>query len=244
MPAIVIVHGSGPLPREHLLDDTRQLAWEGLRILAYDNRGVGAWQGEYPRGGGPSFEIALRLLAQDAAAALDRLRREPEVDASRSGLFGASQAGWIIPLAAEQLESKPRFQILLSGPAVSTEVEAFYSRLTGDGTRTREVIDEAEIKRPVEAFDGAAGYDPLPVLKSQRIPTLWLLGERDKSVPTFATVRVLDRIVTEGNESHTVIVYLGANHGLRHATTGDAMPIWRDLKAWLQRIGVVDSMGN
>ncbi len=93
LPAIAIVHGSGPLPLEHLLDDTRQLAWEGLRVLAYDKRGVGAWQGEYPRGGGPSFGIALRLLAQDAAAALDRLRREPEVDASRSGLFGASQPG-------------------------------------------------------------------------------------------------------------------------------------------------------
>ncbi len=106
------------------------------------------------------------------------------------------------------------------------------------------MIDEAEIKRRVEAFDGAAGYDPLPVLESQRIPTLWLLGEHDESVATFATVHVLNRIVAEGNESHTEIVYPGADHGLRHATTGDAMPIWRDLKAWLQRIGVVDSMGN
>jgi hypothetical protein len=73
---------------------------------------------------------------------------------------------------------------------------------------------------------------------------LWLLGERDESVATFATVHVLNRIVAEGNDSHAVIVYPGADHGLRHATTGDAMPIWRDLKAWLQRIGVVDSMGN
>lgn len=201
-------------------------------------------QGEHPRGGGPQFETALRLLAQDADAAFETLRRQPDIDSFRVGFFGASQVGWIIPLAAEQVDAKPRFHILISGPAVSTGVEASYSQLTGDGIRNPEVTDEAEIKRRVEAFAGPPGYAPLPLLKRQRIPTLWLLGERDESVPTFATVRALDLIQAEGNDAHTVIVYPGANHGLRHATTGEEMPIWRDLKAWLQQIAVVDSMGN
>lgn len=244
VPAVVIVHGSGPLGREHLLGDTRRLVWEGIAVLAYDKRGVGQSQGEYPRGGGPRFESVLRLLAQDAAAAFESLKTQPGVDPSRVGFFGASQAGWIIPLAAEQLESKPRFQILISGPAISTGVEAYYSQLTGDGTRNPELTDVAEIRRRIEAFAGPTGYDPLPVLKAQKIPTLWLLGDKDESVPTFATVRALEAIRAEGNDSHTVIVYPGADHGLRHATTGEAMPIWSDLKAWLQQIGVIDSLGN
>ena len=71
------------------------------------------------------------------------------------------------------------------------------------------------------------------------MPTLWLLGERDLSVPTFATVRVLDSIRTAGNLSHTVIVYADANHGLRNVTTGEPAPMWVDALSWLQKIGVM-----
>src|SRR6185503_7813205 len=135
VPAVVMVHGSGRLGREHLVGDVRQLVWEGIGVLAYDKRGVGASQGEYPQGGGADFGSVLQLLGHDAAAAFEKLRHSAGVDPSRLGFFGASQAGWIIPLAAEQLDPKPRFQIILSGAAVSTGIEAYYSQLTGDGQR-------------------------------------------------------------------------------------------------------------
>jgi|GEM_PF-6195852 len=175
--------------------------------------------GEHPRGGGPQFETALRLLAQDAAAAFETLRRQPDIDSFRVGFFGASQVGWIIPLAAEQVDTKPRFHILISGPAISTGVEAFYSQLTGDGARRPERTDETEIMRRVEEFIGPVGYDPLPLLKAQNVPTLWLLGERDESVPTSATKRALEAIRAQGNNSHTDINYLDADHDLRQVST-------------------------
>ena len=240
VPAVVVVHGSGRITRRDMLGDVRGLVREGLGVLAYDKRGCGASGGTYPRGGGPDFEGVLRLLARDAEAAFVRLRGEPEVDPSRLGLFGASQAGWIIPIAAERLEPKPRFHVLLSAPAVSTGVEAFYSRLTGDGSRAPEIQEENVIRAQVSAYAGVAGYDPAPTLRLLPVPTLWLLGEDDRSVPTFATVRALEAIRGAGHRAHTVVVYPGADHALRDVGTGAALPVWRDLRTWLEAQAVLD----
>jgi dienelactone hydrolase len=241
VPAVVIVHGSGPLTRAHLFGDVRRLVWEGFGVLAYDKRGAGASQGVYPRGWGADAESVLRLLAQDAASALDRARRDPDVDASRVGFFGASQAGWIIPLASAQLRHPPRFHVLLSSPAVSTGVEELYSALTGDGLRPPELTDAVEIEKRVTGFSGLPGFDPVPVLAGMKVPTLWLLGARDESVPTFATVRAIEGLRKAGNDSHTVIVYPDANHGLRNVTSGRPAPLWTDTLAWLRRIGVIET---
>ena len=240
LPAVVIVHGSGPLSRANLFGDVRRFVWEGFAVLAYDKRGVGASQGVYPRGWGADAESVLRLLAQDAASALDRTRREPSVDSSRVGFFGASQAGWIIPLASARLHPPPRFHVVLSGPAVSTGVEELYSALTGDGRRPPQLTDSVEIEKRVTSFSGPPGFDPVPVLAGMKVPTLWLLGERDESVPTFATVRAIDALRGAGDKSHTVIVYPDADHGLRSVVSGKSAPLWTDTLAWLQRIGVIE----
>ena len=239
VPAVVMVHGSGPLTREDVVGDVRGLVRQGIAVLAYDKRGVGASAGVYPQGGGPAFETVLKLLAQDAAAAFAQLRREANVDSSRLGFFGASQASWIIPIAAQQLDPKPRFHVILSGAAVSTGVEEFYSQLTGDGVRTPEIADAIDVRARVAAFTGPPGWDPAPTLRRLRVPTLWLLGDLDQSVPTFATVQVLESIRAAGNDSHSVIVYPEADHSLRHVKTREAALIWRDILSWLKSQGVL-----
>ena len=161
------------------------------------------------------------------------------VDRERVGFFGGSQAGWIIPLAAQQLRPPPRFQIILSGAAVSTGVEGYYSALTGDGNRPPQVRDRAEVERRVRAFDGPAGFDPAPLLAASTVPTLWILGDEDESVPTFASLEALDAIRRGGNRSHTVIHYPGVDHELRDRD-GRPAPVGRDSIAWLRSIGILN----
>jgi hypothetical protein len=239
VPGVVVVHGSGRLAREHLVGDIRRLVWLGFAVLAYDKRGVGASSGVYEQRGGDGAEATLRRLAADAARAYDTLATTPVVDSERAGFFGASQAGWVIPLAAGLTRRPPRFNVILSGPAVSTGVEQYYSDLTGDGMRAPQVTDRAEVERLTSNFNGRSGFDPVPVLSSSRIPTLWLLGGRDQSVPTFASARVLDSIRANGNDSHTVIVYAAADHRLRDGDTGRPAPIWDDMRRWLRERGVL-----
>lgn len=233
VPGVVIVHGSGPLTRTDVRGDTRALVRRGFAVLAYDKRGAGASDGVYTRQWGDSADAVLLRLARDAAAAFDSLAASPHVDGTRIGFFGASQAGWIIPRASTLARTSPRFNVILAGPAVSTGVEQYYSDLSGDGSRPPQVSDRAELERRVLAFDGARGYDPAPVLMATRVPTLWLLGDRDMSVPTFATVRVLDSLRAAGSDRHTVVRFPTADHFLRDMERGEDVPLWDEMLRWV-----------
>jgi len=240
VPAVVLVHGSGRLSRDHVRGDVRSLVRAGVGVVAYDKRGVAASAGTYPSGGGAAADSVLRVLADDAAAVFDSLRVQNGVDSTRVGYFGASQASWIIPLAAERSSASPRFQVILSGAAVSTGEEAFYSALTGDGIRPPQLTSAAEIAIRTRAFAGPPGFDPRPLLSATHVPTLWLLGEADQSVPTFRSAEVLDSLRAVGALSHTVISYPRVGHDLRNVDTGNPAPIWTDVLTWLKSIRVID----
>ncbi len=71
-----------PPIREHLVG-------AGLAVLSYDKRGVGGSSGSWMTSG-------YDQLAGDAAAAVDALRAQPEVDPAAVGLFGHSEGGWVV----------------------------------------------------------------------------------------------------------------------------------------------------
>jgi len=47
------------------------------------------------------------------------------------GLWGVSQVGWILPIAANLID-EISYTILISGPTVTVGEENYYSDLTGD----------------------------------------------------------------------------------------------------------------
>ena len=81
-------------------------------------------------------EQNLTLLGRDAGAGIDFLRTRDRIDADQIGLYGVSQAGWIIPVAAV-LDGSVAFTILVSGPTVTVGEENYYSDLTGDDSAGR-----------------------------------------------------------------------------------------------------------
>lgn len=92
-PGVVIVHGSGPLTRRGPRYMADLMAERGIAALVYDKRGTGKSTGAWQRA---SYE----QLAMDANAALDHLLASPEIDPARVGLFGSSEAGYIVPVVA------------------------------------------------------------------------------------------------------------------------------------------------
>src|SRR3990167_4680993 len=93
--AVVLVHGSDPVPRMTKLAEL--LAKNGLLVLTYDKRGVGESGGVYvgPQVGTNNISVDnLTLLAKDASAAINVIHQYDKD--LPIGLVGASQAGWII----------------------------------------------------------------------------------------------------------------------------------------------------
>lgn len=109
-PAVVTVHGSGPVNRYGGTFHTYFLK-HGVAVLAYDKRGYTAdptaWQ-----------EPDFAEMSADAAAAVRFLAAHPEIDADRLGLWGSSQGGWTVPRAALDAPEVD-YMILRSGAALS-----------------------------------------------------------------------------------------------------------------------------
>jgi pimeloyl-ACP methyl ester carboxylesterase len=146
-PAVVLVHGSGPEDRDFLGPWVQFFACQGVAVLAYDKRGVGASAGDWKR-------ATISDLAGDAAAGLALLRGRADVDARRVGLFGISQGGWVAPLAA-RLSPSVAFVILHAGPAVTVAQQGLQyleHELRGYGFPESDIAEALALQKLDDAF--------------------------------------------------------------------------------------------
>ena len=139
--------------------------------------------------------------------------------------MGVSQAGWIIPLAAQRAPNVA-FMVLVVGPTVSVGLEIYYSDLAEFSNAPLD-----QVQAQLGAFQGPAGFDPRPTLETLSTPGLWLLGEADRSIPTPQTVAVLEALRASGRP-YRWIVYPGASHGMTNAS-GAPVDFMSDVLAFL-----------
>ena len=206
-PAVVWVHGSGEQPRLNYGAVVAPLVQGGIAVFSYDKRGVGESEGECCPSG------HYNLLAADADGAVLALRARADIDPARVGFYGASEAGWVVPLADARLSTPVAFTALVDGPTVTTGEEEVWSKAAGEddpGLLTAEKKAEAT-QRLEEA--GPSGFDPAPYIARMRTPGLWLYGGADKSIPTDRCVAILERLKREGKD-FTIEVFPAAGHGL------------------------------
>ncbi len=252
-PATVIIHGSGSMTRWVYFLYARHLMPHGMAALIYDKRGTGDSSGTNPQETRWSVEAIAScgtkfdLLAGDALAAVHWLKSRNDIDASRIGLAGLSQAGWIMPLAASK-SADVAFIISISGPAVSCGLEDWHSQLHGEYAAYPEFggpvpyangkLSEQEIDARLDDYDGPQGYDPVPVLSSLTVPTLWVFGGRDESVPTARSVTNLERLIAKG-APFDLQIYPEANHFLKRPDSLRRIDYWQDVRVWLHDQGIL-----
>lgn len=207
-PAVVIGHGSGEVRKDACAPLSSNFVRRGYATLCYDKRGVGQSTGEYSGVGTTNSDRMIALLAGDMAAGVRFLAAQPDIDRTRIGLAGGSQAGWIIPLAASTAEPRPAFMVMLSGPTVSVGEEIYFSRFA-EGTTTPVEDAYAELAK----YSGPRGFDPAPTLHALDVRGLWLLGLDDRSIPVRDTIRILDALIREGRP-YQHVDFPGADHSL------------------------------
>ena len=117
-PAILFLQGSGPEGRWANRYLAQKFAQAGFVALVYDKRGVGQSTGDWKT-------IGFDALADDGAAAIRFLQAQPNVDATRVGVYGHSQGGTLAPLVADKMANL-RFVIASAASGVSpAETEIF-----------------------------------------------------------------------------------------------------------------------
>lgn len=144
-PAIVILHGSGPATRDFVLyrSTANLFVRHGFAVLLFDKRGTGQSEGMYVEA--PD----LRASAADARAAIAFMAVQPDVDASRLGVWGISQGGWVAQILGAECP-EVRFVIDVSGPGVSPLEQNVYARsmeLAEQGFSMDEVAEVIDVRR-------------------------------------------------------------------------------------------------
>jgi pimeloyl-ACP methyl ester carboxylesterase len=207
--AFVLVQGSGKV--ERALPLARQFASHGIAVYTYDKRGVGRSQGEYDLGG--TVREQVERQSADVVAALTALAVVPELKQTPIGLFGISQAGWIIPHAATK--SLPTFIALWSGPICSVREELHFSAVAEDdpaylSTHSSEQIRDYMKTMPRNPDD----YDPTFFLQELTVPGLWIFGGLDNSIPVGLSIERLSRIIENGQSNFEFKYYATQGHSL------------------------------
>ena len=122
-----------------LVNHARRLAIEGFATLRFDPAGVGQSEGD-----GTIRNLDMRMT--EALAAASFVQNQSSIYAERVGLWGASQGGWVIAMAAAQAPESIAFLIMVSGTTISVAQQQVY----GVEMQTRAAgLSESDIAKAV-----------------------------------------------------------------------------------------------
>jgi len=161
VPVVVLIHGSEQESARDWNALQRMFPAQGIGAFVYDKRGTGASGGEYTQD--------VRVLADDAVLAMKRARRLAGSRAGHIGYQGASQGGWIAPLAANR--APVDFTIVSFGLTVTVLAEDqqsvaldmyFHHHSAEDTIKALNLARAGE--RVIESF-GSEGYDEFDALR-------------------------------------------------------------------------------
>jgi dienelactone hydrolase len=238
-PAVVFVHGSGPATRASLMTQpgirgeglAERFAERGIAVLVYDKRGSGESTG--------NADYTYEQLAQDALGGVRLLRGRDEVDPDEVGLWGISEGGWIVPMAASRSEGVA-FVVVVSASGFSParqELWRIRNNLDHSGapedlldTTTKAwkvVYSSSNLPLPESARRALSNLrlDPIPLWRNVDQPMLAVYGNEDKSVPPAESAAILEKALGEGgNRDHTLISFPNADHSLVVSKDGYSYP--------------------
>ena len=218
-PAVIVVHGSGPQTRYSTPGRgyiVERFGSAGYAVLTWDKPGTGSSTGSFDEG------ETLRQRAQILADGVEFLTGHPAIDPTQIGLWGISQAGWVMPLALE-LTDDVEFMIVVSGggedsieqlgyrigaelvcgglPPEQGELVARYGPQAAKGTTYREYVEAMEILLDIPGMDQYVGpgmsseedWQPWPPEIDAYVDPMDII--EDTTIPILAVFGELDKSV-------------------------------------------------
>jgi uncharacterized protein len=212
---LVLIHGSAKKDSERMTALARLLADAGFAVLTYDKRGIGKSAGTFPN---TDDKQAFTLLAEDAAAAFRKLQEHPRLHAIPLGMLGISQGGWVGPIAATRVEAAA-FMVLWSGPVCTVSEELHFSAFAKKIPDFSMQIEAGRIRKHMESTPRRENdWDPREVLSGLSLPTLWIFGARDNSIPVELSIARLQEMIKGGRRNFEYRVFPEQGHSLDYPT--------------------------
>ncbi|CCH30360.1 alpha/beta hydrolase [Actinosynnema sp. NPDC047251] len=237
---VVFVHGDGPVDATH--ETFYRPIWEafaraGYASLSWDKPGVNGAPGNW-------LHQSMADRVRETLDAVAWAKGRPEIDPDRIGLWGASQAGWVLPAASRHPDVK--FMIAV-GTAVNWHEQGRFNllaELRERGAPAEEVaaalarreatLDHLRRGSSFEEYRAAVGESDLTAdrwrfilanhesdaaadLARVEVPTLLVLGGRDVHVDVADTEAGYRRLVRRLE----VRSYPDATHAITPADRGE-----------------------
>jgi cyclophilin family peptidyl-prolyl cis-trans isomerase/pimeloyl-ACP methyl ester carboxylesterase len=234
-PAIVTITGSGLQDRDEFIpyaggirlyrEVADTLGRRGIAVLRLDDRGLGASTGS-------AAGVTSEALADDIRAAIAYLRTRREIDPDRIGIIGHSEGGAIAPMIAS---TDPRLKAMVAMAAPGekgVEISMAQNKFIVDSDTSLTQAARDSILRAARASLEPArqsdpwvkfwlSYDPAPVARQVKAPTLVIQGATDRQVPVEQAEKLAALIRAGGNRDVTVRVFPAVNHLLVDDPSGD-----------------------
>lgn len=168
-PVVITVHGSEDYSAVDYYHWPYMLAAHGIAGFKFDKRGTGGSEGEYTQN--------FPTLAGDVIAAIDYLKANHNIDPKRINLIGFSQAGWIMPLVAKQVDIQS--YIVGFGTTVPVPREdrwGYVKRLLDNGYGEEEIAAADamnDLLNQIIRYHNEDAWDDLFALKEQYEDAEW-----------------------------------------------------------------------
>lgn len=256
-PLVIMVHGDGPAYRSYFYTLKKCILRAGYATLMWDKPGTGQSTGKFSR------QHRLAERAEVLCDAIKAVKNHSRIDAGRTGVWGISQAGYVIPLALQKTEDIS-FMILVgvagqngieqtaffvsqqiqcegSSEAEAKEAEDLVVKVSSAKTYDEYVangkilLEKYSIVKDLDymagilpeerwkpkELDGEAYLNPISIIEQTTIPTLVVLGEKDRNVNPFQAVEAYNKALSKaGNPNFRVELIPGADHNIILCETG------------------------
>jgi len=181
-PAVAFVAGSGPSGRDGY--SSLPPIWDAfarydIASFAWDKPGVGGSSGDWR-------SQTNEDRAKEVVAAIEQIRQHPAIDGDKVGVWGISQAGWVIPLICS-MDPHVAFVIAVSVPVGTGAQQEFYRIahcLPADGYSAKETQKAVDFTRKrLALMDAGAPYERVAELQREVEGESWLeeVGKLDEA---------------------------------------------------------------
>lgn len=199
---------------------------EGFAIFYFDKRGVGRSQGRWQK-------TNLYDRAADANAGIQFLKTQGRIDATRIGIVGHSQGGWVAQIMGDRYRDDIKLIASLAAPTFDIKLKLtneYYSDNLCAGMPDNEAFDKAgkkansdinwvswfPIRKQWRQLRELRFFDPAPHLLEIEMPSFFAFAENDADVYPGWAIGVLNETFDDRVPEHfSLQIIPNANHDFK-----------------------------